>query len=304
MARSFLSRRYNQSVAIDYEKISLTAQLAAYMRQFSDIPFASDVAELLHSREVFEALLRGQQMTPEDLLWYAPIFEVRYKAVSQAIRRLGSRQVLELASGLTLRGLAFTQNPQFTYIESDLGGITAEKEAIIASLRRKYGLVDDGNLHFPAVNALDGEQLREAAQCLDRQASLVVVSEGLFPYLSPDEMRLVARNVRALLAEFNGMWVTTDFSIREEVEQVSEQQRKFRHIVATATERKMYNNAFDSPEQLTAFLNELGLSAAAFNLVDEIGEIVSLRRLHLPAGLLDPIKGSLRLWVVRLPGHP
>ena len=27
----------------DYEKISLTAQLAAYMRQFSDIPFASDV---------------------------------------------------------------------------------------------------------------------------------------------------------------------------------------------------------------------------------------------------------------------
>ncbi len=34
---------------IDYEKISLTADLAAYMRQFSDIPFASDVADLLHS---------------------------------------------------------------------------------------------------------------------------------------------------------------------------------------------------------------------------------------------------------------
>ena len=43
------------------KKISLTAQLAAYMRQFSDIPFAGDVAELLHSREVFEALLRASR---------------------------------------------------------------------------------------------------------------------------------------------------------------------------------------------------------------------------------------------------
>src|SRR5664280_188781 len=104
---------------INYEKISLTAPLAAYMRQFSDIPFASDVAELLHSREVFEALLLGQQMTPEDLLWYAPIFELRYKSVTEAIRRSGSYQVLELASGLTLRGLAFTRDARYTYIESD-----------------------------------------------------------------------------------------------------------------------------------------------------------------------------------------
>src|SRR5512146_1054079 len=163
---------------IDYEKISLTAQLAAYMRQFSDIPFASDVAELLHSREVFEALLtghqmtRGQQMTPDDLLWYAPIFEVRYKSVSEAIRRTGSRQVLELASGLTLRGLAFTQDPRYTYLETDLAGISAEKQAIIARLRQKYGLADHANLHFAAVNALKRSQLQAAVKPLDRDQSL------------------------------------------------------------------------------------------------------------------------------------
>ena len=67
------------------------------MRQFSDIPFASEVAELLYSREVFEALPQGHQMTPEDLVWYPPIFEVRSKCVSEAIQRSGSRQVLELA---------------------------------------------------------------------------------------------------------------------------------------------------------------------------------------------------------------
>src|SRR5512142_2492418 len=199
---------------IDYEKISLTAQLAAYMRQFSDIPFASDVAELLHSREVFESLLKGQKMAPKDLLWYAPIFEVRYKSVTEAIRRTGSRQVLELASGLTLRGLVFTQDPSYTYLESDLTGISAEKKAIIASLRQKYGLADHGNLHFPAVNALDRSQIQAAVKPLDRGAPLVVVSEGLFPYLSPGEMRTVVGNIRDLLAEFQGSWITTDFSIK------------------------------------------------------------------------------------------
>ncbi len=291
-------------MSIDYEKISLTAQLAAYMRQFSDIPFANDVAELLHSREVFEALLQGQQMTPEDLLWYAPIFEVRYKSVSEAIRRLnhtGIRQVLELASGLTLRGLAFAQDPRYTYLESDLTGITAEKKAIIARLRQKYGLVDHANLHFPAVNALDRSQLQAAVQLLDRDQPLVVVSEGLFPYLSSDEMRAVVGNIRDLLTEFQGSrWITPDFSIKEEVNQVSEQQQKFRKIVAAATEHKMYNNAFDSLEQLTAFLGEMGLNAEVHNAVAEAGEIVSIRRLHLPSTLLDPLKASLRLWVLSL----
>ena len=34
-----------------YAKISVTAKLAAYMRRFSDIPFAEDVAEVLQARE-------------------------------------------------------------------------------------------------------------------------------------------------------------------------------------------------------------------------------------------------------------
>jgi O-methyltransferase involved in polyketide biosynthesis len=131
----------------------------------------------------------------------------------------------------------------------------------------------------------------------------VVVNEGLFPYLSPDEIRAVVGNIRDLLAEFKGSCITPDFSIKEEVNQVSEQQQKFRRIVAAATEHPMYNNAFDSLEQLTAFLNEMGLSAEIHNPLDEIGEIVSLRRLHLPAGLLNPIKASLRLWVLSLPNR-
>ncbi len=56
----------------DYAKISLTAKLTAYMRQFTGVPFADDVAELVHAREAFDHLLRDEHLTADDLTWYAP----------------------------------------------------------------------------------------------------------------------------------------------------------------------------------------------------------------------------------------
>jgi O-methyltransferase involved in polyketide biosynthesis len=285
-------------MAISFEKVSLTAQLAAYMRQFSDIPFAADVAELLHSREVFEALLQGHGMKPDDLLWYAPIFELRYKSVTAAIQRSGCRQVLELASGLALRGLAMTRDPDVTYIESDLAGISAEKAGVIATLRARYALPDHHNLSFPAVNVVDMRQLRLAVQPVRPAAPLAVVSEGLFPYLSPAEMQAVARNIRDLLLEFSGCWITPDFSFRGEVTQVSVQQRQFRRIVSAATGRSMYNTAFDSLDQLEAFLGRLGFKAVLSNPLDDLPEPVSMRVLGLPTSLLASLPSTLRLWVL------
>jgi O-methyltransferase involved in polyketide biosynthesis len=287
-------------LAISFEKVALTAQLAAYMRQFSDIPFAGDVAELLHSREVFESLLHGQDMKPEDLLWYAPIFEVRYKSVTAAIQRSGCRQVLELASGLALRGLAMSRDAELEYVESDLAGISAEKAQLIAALRARYGLADHHNLAFPAVNAVEMSQLREAAATLRPGEPLAVVSEGLFLYLSAAEMQGVTRNIGELLREFGGCWITPDFSIRGEVTQVSEQQRKFRRIVTAATDRSMYDNAFDSLDQLEAWLRGMGFEAAASNALEDVPEPVSMVTLGLPASLLAPLRSSLRLWVLRL----
>ncbi len=285
-------------MAISFEKVSLTAQLAAYMRQFSDIPFAGDVAELLHSREVFEALLQGHGMSPDDLLWYAPIFEVRYKSVTAAIQRSGCRQVLELASGLSMRGLAMSQDADVNYIESDLTGISAEKAQIIAILRTRYGLTDHRNLSFPVINAIEMSQLREGVKTLRPDAPLAVVNEGLFPYLSPVEMQDVARNIRELLLEFNGCWITPDFSIRGEVTEVSEQQRKFRRIVSAATDRPMYSNAFDSLDELETFLGRVGFKAVVSNALGDVPEPVSMRVLGLPSSLLTPLRSGFRLWVL------
>jgi hypothetical protein len=284
--------------SIAFAKISLTARLAAWMRQFSDIPFAGDVALELRAREAFDLLLRDHQMSPNDLLWYAPVFEIRYKSVTAAIKSSGCHQVLELAAGWSLRGLAMSGEANFTWLESDLPELTAEKVRLIAALRQKYDLPDHGNLHFPVVNALDAGQLRAAVEPLRHDQPLAIVHEGLLPYLSHSELHILARNIRELLSTFGGVWITPDFALKENVENVSEQQRKFRQIVAGATNRAMYDNAFASDAELGSFFVSLGLRSQVFNAVDECPEVVSVKTLNLSPQILERLRPRLRLWVL------
>ena len=289
---------------VSFHKVSLTARLTAYMRQFADIPFAKDVAELLRAQDAFESLLSTHHMRPNDLLWYAPIFEVRYKSVSAAIQHVGARQVLELASGLSMHGLALTQDATqdaaITYLESDLDAITAEKRDIIATVRARYGLVDRGNLRFPAINALDAAQLHDAVRGMNRDAPLAVVSEGLLQYLSPQEMEQLAHNIHGLLAAFHrdSVWITPDFSFKADVNNVTEQQKQFRKVVAAATDRPMYSNAFESEPALDAFLARVGLRGEMRPQADDVADIVSLRTLNLDGALFDATRANLRLWTL------
>jgi O-methyltransferase involved in polyketide biosynthesis len=283
-----------------FERISLTARLAAWMRQFSDIPFAAEVARRLHARETFEALLREHDMEPEDLLWYAPVFEGRYRAVERAIRESGAAEVLELASGLSLRGLAMTADPTLTYVESDLPELTEEKAALVAELRRDMALPDHGNLHLAAADALDLAQLRAAAAPLRPGQPAAIVSEGLLPYLLPDEVKTLAGNVRELLAELGGVWITPDFALTSDVGDVSERQRRFRAVIAAATERRMHTSTFADEGEVHAFLRGLGLRATVRRVADEPLHLVSPERLGLSRETVEAVVRRLRVWIVTL----
>src|ERR1044071_4599611 len=101
-------------------RISVTAKLAAYYRQFSDIPFAAEAAKRIGANADFEQILDEHGLEREKLTFYAPMFEARYKSITELIRKSGTSQVLELASGYSLRGLDLTLTPSFRYVEADL----------------------------------------------------------------------------------------------------------------------------------------------------------------------------------------
>jgi len=286
-----------------FEKISLTAKLTAYMRQFSDVPFAQEVAQAVGAQQAFDELLRAHDLSPDDLLWYAPIFEVRYKSIAARLRASGIEQVLELASGLSLRGLAMTQaDPALTYIDTDLPALTAEKEALVGRLRAQHRLSDGGRYLLRAANAVELDELWAATELLKRDRPLAIVSEGLLQYLSPVELDVVAGNIRSVLAAFapGGVWMTSDFSFQDQVAAPSERQRRFRAVVSSATDRPLYDSAFADQAAFDAFLSRFGFTARQHRQLDEVDRLTSPRGLGLSEESIERLRPRLRLWLLGL----
>src|SRR5689334_10206132 len=107
-------------------EISVTAKLSAYYRKFSDIAFAAEVATFIGAEDAFAQLVRDHGLDPDKLTTYGPMFEARYKSITQLIRSSGATQVLELACGYSLRGLDLARDG-LTYVEADLPGVIATK---------------------------------------------------------------------------------------------------------------------------------------------------------------------------------
>jgi O-methyltransferase involved in polyketide biosynthesis len=283
-------------MAHDFAKISVTAKLAAHMRQFSDIPYAADIADLTRSRAAFDQLLRDHTLRAEDLTFYAPYFEARHKSIVAMIQRAGIGQILELATGLSPRGLQVTVDPRCYVVETDLDEILAEKRILLAELQRRYRLDVRNNHRLAAANALDLDQLCAAANYFKSGQRLLVVHEGLLQYLSSSETEQVARNIHHLLSRFGGMWITPDFSLKTDAAHATEAQTLFRSIVAHATDRTLYNNAFDSIEHLREYFRGLGFQVEVFNQLYLAPDLASPTRLRLDPALLDDLRPRLRLW--------
>jgi O-methyltransferase involved in polyketide biosynthesis len=127
-------------IANDFNKISPTALLVAYARQFSNIPYTKEVAELTDAAATVKQFGERQQEQP---IVAAALIEARYKVIEQVMARFNGMQILELASGLLPRGMIRSQNPDITFIESDLSGMIHRKEQLVQQL-----IGDRSNLHF------------------------------------------------------------------------------------------------------------------------------------------------------------
>ncbi|MEZ4240320.1 MAG: class I SAM-dependent methyltransferase [Myxococcota bacterium] len=285
----------------DPTPISMTAKLAAYYRQFTDIPFAADIARGIGADAAFDALAREHGLDREKLTFYAPMFEARYKSLTALIRASGARQVLELASGYSLRGFDLTQHEGFRYVEADLAGVTATKRALLADLQRQHGLSPRPDHVVAVADVRDLAQVRAAAAPLDRGAPVVVLCEGLIPYLSREETERLATNVRAVLSEFaDGCWMTPDFLFRSEARDLPPERIRLREVVAGVTQRQFDRSAFEDGDDLAAFLGRLGFDVAVRRQVDETPSFSSIAALGLDPALIERLRPALRVWTMTL----
>src|SRR6266700_4072602 len=266
-----------QSGAGSNERISPTALLTAYGRTLTDIPFSRDIFE--ESEKI--RLSKGEAAMPVEFQTpaTAPRFEARHKLINRLLRQSGVTQVLEIAAGLSPRGLEMTADPDFTYAEVDLTGNAQLKQKIVDAITAKPTVGVRTNLSVEEGDALDLVSLQAATTCLDRAKPIAIITEGLLRYLNPDEKTTVAKNIQTLLKQFGGVWITSDTTAKRNSQNenaaVQAQSEKTKQTTGINTDLNLFKDSKETQD----FFQHLGFTVEDHQLMEAAKELISPKKL-------------------------
>lgn len=130
--------------------------------------------------------------------------------LERLIRDNGVTQVLEIACGLSPRGLQFARRfPHVRYLEADLPGMVARKRDLLQkhhSLSDRHNVIECNFFEKNTPAALD-TILRER---FDRTQPIVIVTEGLVNYFDLPTISSVWAKIAKLTRDFPAAWYLTD----------------------------------------------------------------------------------------------
>jgi O-methyltransferase involved in polyketide biosynthesis len=182
----------------------ILGEVIAHLRTYTDIPYVREIARLANT----ELIYREFETKRKDIAELAARYEVRFKSVTAIIRYCGNSYILEIASGLSGRGMDFTSEPNIVYVETDLPDVVACKRQIVERILGDKGL-SRPNLYINPADALNFAELYQHTELLSRP--LTIVCEGLLSNLAYSELCDVMANVLRLLSECGGVFITPDF---------------------------------------------------------------------------------------------
>lgn len=284
----------------NYDKISPTAKMVAYWRQFADLPFSKDIAREFKVEETIRQVFGPGIIDLPRKDFFVPMVEIRYNCIQNFILKENFKQVLEFASGVSLRGLAMTKDPEMVYVETDLPGLTTEKNHLIKSIMTANKIAQRNKLFFHSTNILNYSEITPALAHFDTKKPLLIANEGLFQYLNKDEKKIAGKNIHKILSTFNGMWITPDFDVWKGFNHAfleTQENKKVMDVVNQKTERSFEKNSFKDEEEVRAFFEEIGFKVSHFPQWSPSDAVSSLKTKDIPENTLKMLE-SLRLWVL------
>lgn len=234
----------------NYTTISPSALSLLLMKGHTGIPYAREAAAVMSQPGEYKPNFENR----EAGYWARVLhFESRYWSIDQLLADIDTKNILEISSGYSLRGLAMAQAGACHYIDTDLPGIIDAKQRFTAQIQGNT--VNKGLLETLPLNALDASEFNEIINRFDK-GIITIVNEGLLMYLGIDEKKQLCRNIHSVLKQCGGYWITADIYIRQEglgVDLKMNAQQK-----AFFEQHKIEENKFDSFETAEAFFQEQG----------------------------------------------
>jgi O-methyltransferase involved in polyketide biosynthesis len=259
----------------DFDKISPTALLVAYVRQFSDLPYTPEIAVLSNAEAIANQFMQQGQKQP---LMMAAVVEARYRAIEQVRAHFNHTQILELASGLLPRGMIVSENPEISFVETDLAVMLHQKQQLVQQV-----IGDRRNLHFSALDATENLNSLSLNEYFQPDQPVTVLCEGLLMYLTLAEKQRVFANVRSILQTYGGVWITPDFTTKA-IGQMRQRDPIIRQVfekIASSTNRTFVENEFDDLDHVYRFAQEQGFQVESFSMVEVLDQLKCLSKLGI-----------------------
>lgn len=284
------------STLMTYDRISPTAKFVAYLRTFSDIPYSSEIAKACNAKETFEQIVGAEA---NDFLWVAPIIEMRYKAIEALLEQSSFKNnIVELAAGVSPRGLIRSGDEACCYLETDLPEILSEKLAIIKGIRRG----ETRRWHQCApINATDQNEFLRITEYTN-SGGIAVINEGLLPYLDDVEKERVARNIYRLLKLRGGVWITPDVSTGDRIKMLESEPRilKVLKTIRDLTGRDLRSNCCHTIEAARQFFQDIGFDVTVLKQRELVPVLSSVSAVGGDNDKIESMLEHARVMVMRV----
>lgn len=217
------------------------------------LPFARQAAEMLWGAGAVQEAERETASNP----WAAGRrhhFELRARSIDTALEAAGSTRILELAAGLSFRGLDWaSRRADVFYVDTDLPEMSAAKADLV---RRMHPAPLRGTLRVSPLDALDHAAFRAIVGLLPA-GPVSIAQEGLLMYLDDAEKTALAGIVRETLLARGGVWITADVYVRSSVQpQRDERTTKF------LEQHRVEEKKFEDFAAAAAFFEAQGFTVA------------------------------------------
>lgn len=130
--------------------------------------------------------------------------ELRYVALNRTIAESGLNVLMDIPCGYTPRVFDFTEKGMH-YIGCDLPAVINDFSPIIASMTDEE---QKKKIDFEVVDVTNYVSMKAAAD--KAEGPVCIAMEGLTVYLSPEEMDQLMTNIRRILVEKGGCWLSSD----------------------------------------------------------------------------------------------
>jgi O-methyltransferase involved in polyketide biosynthesis len=125
----------------------------------------------------------------------------RHTLIDALLRASDTRHVLELAAGLSRRGVTFSADPAIDYIEIDRPNVVAIKRSLLERSESGRAALARANFHIETGDVMTASL---DAICPPNGEPLFVIAEGLFVYLEAEHQRNLVRAIAERLADAGG----------------------------------------------------------------------------------------------------